>query len=81
MEIIEVVGIRNVDFTDKNKRQIVGSSVYYLIDDENVNGKMCGKLFVSEERAQHMSYFPEVGDIVAVSYDRFGKPVDFKLIK
>lgn len=80
MEIIEVVGLRNVDFTDSKNRHVAGTSIYFVIEDEGVVGKMTGKLFISRDRKVNTSYFPAVGDVVAVSYDRYGKPVDFKLI-
>lgn len=80
MEVIEVVGIRDVNFTDKSNRTISGISIYYLCEDDNVDGRMCGKLFVSKERAQNLAFIPEVGDTVEVSYDRFGKPASFKKI-
>lgn len=78
MEVIEVVGLREVNFTDDNGRTVDGTSIYFLIFADGVNGKMTGKLFVSRDRKKQMSYFPAVGDEVAVNYDRFGKPADFK---
>lgn len=80
MERIEVVGMRNVDFTDNKGRHVDGTSIYYLIEDTGVTGKMTGKLFISRDRKINTNYFPAVGDVVAVSYDRYGKPVDFELI-
>lgn len=78
MEIIEVVGLRDVDFVDDKGREVKGTSVYYLIQAEGVNGKMSGKLFVSAERKSTLKVFPKPGDVVAVSYDRYGKPSEFK---
>ena len=78
MEIIEVVGLREVNFTDDNGRTVSGTSIYFLMASDGVDGKMSGKLFVSNERKKQMSYFPLIGDEVAVNYDRFGKPADFK---
>ena len=78
MEIIEVVGLREVKFTDDKGRTVDGTSIYFLMAANGVDGKMTGKLFVSGDRKKQMSYFPLIGDEVAVSYDRFGKPADFK---
>ncbi|MDY3692472.1 MAG: hypothetical protein SO072_10955 [Dysosmobacter sp.] len=81
MEVIEVVGMRDVNFTDDNGRKVEGTSVFYLIQADGVVGKMAGKLFVSKDRRSGMDYFPAVGEKVAVNYDRYGKPSQFKPIK
>ena len=80
MEIIEVVGLRDVNFTDDKGRSVDGTSVYYLIQADGVEGKMSGKLFVSRDRRKQLSFFPAPGDTVAVSYDRYGKASEFKLV-
>ena len=80
MEKLEIVGLRDVKFTDDNGRTVDGISVYYLIDADGVTGKMAGKLFVSRDRVKNMGFFPVVGDTVEVSYDRFGKASGFKLV-
>ena len=69
-----------MNFTDDNGRTVDGTSVYYLIAADGVVGRMSGKLFVSRERRKLMSFFPEVGDEVQVSYDRYGKASEFKLV-
>lgn len=81
MELIEVVGIRNVDFTDKEGKSVSGTSVYYLIDADGMEGRVSGKLFVNPQRRKNMSFFPHVGDTVFVNYDRYGKPVEFSPVK
>lgn len=80
MEIIEVVGLRDVKFTDDNGRMVDGTSVFYVMSADGVVGKMSGKLFVSRDRRKQMVFFPEVGDTCAVSYDRHGKATEFKLV-
>lgn len=80
MEKIDIVGLRDVNFTDDNGRTVDGTSVFYLVSADGVEGKMAGKLFVSRERRKQLSFFPSVGDTVAVSYDRYGKPTDFVLV-
>lgn len=81
MEIIEVVGLREVNFKDDNGKLIEGTSVYYLIAADGVVGKMAGKMFISHVRKDSMDHFPSVGEKVAVSYDRYGKPTQFKPLK
>ena len=80
MEIIEVVGLRDVNFTDDNGRTVDGTSVFYLMQSDGVVGKMAGKVFVGRERRKQLVFFPEVGDTCAVSYDRYGKVTEFKLV-
>ena len=78
MEKIEIVGLRDVNFTDDSGRVVDGTSVYYLTAVDDVQGKMSGKLFVSRERRKQLSFFPTVGDTVMVIYDRRGKAIDFQ---
>lgn len=78
MEKIEIVGLRDVNFTDDNGRMVDGTSVFYLTTADGVQGKMSGKLFVSRERRKQLSFFPSVGDTAAVFYDRYGKATDFQ---
>lgn len=80
MEIIEVVGWRRVNFTDDKGKTIDGYSIYFTMESSNVEGKMAGKMFISIDRYQKLNYFPKPGDVVAVQYDRYGKPADFKLM-
>lgn len=80
MEIIEVVGLRDVSFKDGD-RLIEGSTIYLLIAADGVVGMKADKLFVGRDRSRNMEYFPKVGDKCAVSYDRYGKPTQFKPIK
>lgn len=77
MERIEVVGTRNVDFTDKQGRPVQGLSLYFLQYSDNVDGKMADKMFVGSGRLSTVGYLPKPGDVVDVHYDRFGKPVEF----
>lgn len=80
MEVIEVVGLREVDFKDGDK-VIKGTSIYYLMIADDVQGKVSGKLFVGADRRDQIGGIPAVGEKVAVSYDRYGKPTQFKPIK
>lgn len=46
MEIVEIVGYREVDFTDERGKQVVGRSYYYVAPSEGVVGKNIGKLWI-----------------------------------
>lgn len=78
METIEILGVRDVDFTDDNGRRVCGRSVYYAREDSRIDGRITGKLFVSQQRIARLSYFPRPGDLVVVFYDRFAKPCEFR---
>lgn len=77
MEKIEIVGVRELNFKDDNGRQVEGTQLYYLMDDDRTVGKMAGKLFLSVQRRSSVSFVPNPGDIVFVNYDRYGRPVEF----
>lgn len=81
MEVMEIVGRRKVNFTDDNGRNVNGYSLYYVMDDDNTEGKMAGKMFLSEQRKEGLNYFPAPGEKVKVSYDRYGRPVEFVSVK
>lgn len=80
MEIIEIVGKKHVDFTDDTGKRICGWSIYYLMNDDRTEGKMCGKMFLSEEKVKTLS-LPAVGTTCEVSYDRYGRASKFVAVK
>lgn len=80
METIMIVGMREVDFTDKDGRSVHGWSFYFTMEDSKVIGVMAGKVFVSADKLAFFSHSPSVGDTVRVMYNRFGKPEDFVLV-
>lgn len=81
MEKIKIVGIRDVDFTDKNGRQVTGVSLYYLYHHDRVRGEAADKVFVPSGRFQNFDYVPQLGDEVYAHYDRFGKVSEFTPVK
>lgn len=80
MEILEIVGRKHVDFTDDKGKHIVGWSIYYLMDDDHTEGKMAGKMFISEDRASSLQ-LPVPGTKCEVSYDRYGRATRFVVCK
>lgn len=81
MEKIEVVGTKKVNFKDDSGRVVDGLSVFYLMDDDNTVGKMAAKLFISAARLDTLNHIPAVGEKCTVNYDRYGRPVEFTVIK
>lgn len=78
MEIVTIVGMRDVKFTDKNDKVIDGMSFYFTMEVDGVVGVQTGKMFLSRERVNRLDRVPQVGEKVAVSYDRYGKPTEFR---
>ena len=81
MEKIEVVGTKKVNFKDDSGRVVDGLSVFYLMDDDNTVGKMAGKMFISAARMDTLNHIPSAGEKCVVNYDRYGRPVEFTVIK
>lgn len=79
MEIMTVVGIRRIDFTDDSGKRINGYSIYYTMEADGVVGLTAGKLYLPAEKAANM-VIPQPGEKVEVMYDRYGKPVKFTVV-
>lgn len=80
MEILTIVGKREVNFQDDAGKKIDGVSFYFTMEADGVIGVMAGKLFLSRDRVNRLERVPAVGEKVAVSYDRYGKPTEFRPI-
>lgn len=79
MEIMTIVGKRDVSFTDQKTGSLVeGVSFYFTMEADGVDGLMAGKLYLTLDRIKRLERIPKVGEKVAVSYDRYGKPSEFK---
>lgn len=81
MEKLTVVGLRSVDFVNDNGRAVKGYSVYYTMDDPDVNGMMASKLFVKHARWDGLRVKPVPGSTYMVFYDRYGRVANFELVK
>lgn len=79
MDVITIVGKKNVEFKGEKGETVRGVSLFYLMDAPNVEGKETGKYFMSDAKVKSLSYMPRVGDAVRVYYNRFGKPEDFAI--
>lgn len=80
MEIINVVGKRRVDFVDDKGKCVVGTTLYYTMKSDGVEGVMSAKMFISDEKASQVP-LPPVGTTVEVSYDRYGRASKFTVVK
>ena len=81
MAKMQVIGYRNVSFKDdKTNKEITGISIYTTCEDDRVTGLMAEKLFLGNRILSDTHYTPKVGDIVVVSYNKYGKPDDIQLV-
>lgn len=76
MEVLEFVGRKHVDFMDDHGKHICGWSLFYLMDDDKTEGRMAGKMFISDDRCSKLT-LPVPGTVCEVSYDRYGRPTKF----
>ena len=79
MEIVEIVGYREVDFTDERGKQVVGRSYYYVAPSEGVVGKNIGKLWIPRNRIGSFKWLPMPGDTVNVLIGFGGRVNGFEL--
>lgn len=71
-ELLTIVGFRYVNFKDDSGKLVQGYTLYYTQDstDENTEGLICGKQFISATR---VDYDPVIGDKVVFRYNKYGK--------
>lgn len=71
---MKVIGIRHVDFTAADGKQVSGYTVFcsYPIA-RNGQGFGVEKIFLSDNKLANIGYFPELDDEINVSYNRWGK--------
>lgn len=82
MDVVTIVGTRDVNFKDRKTGEIIsGVSLYYTQQVEGVHGLVADKLFLSSDRLNMIGVLPNINDVVCVDYDRYGKPVGFRPYK
>lgn len=72
-----VIGIQKVDFKAQDGNVIKGTKLYLTFDKDYVDGKACETIFVKESISL---VGIEVGDLITVNYNKFGKVQDVKLV-
>lgn len=71
-----VIGVRKIDYDNKEGKHISGYRLYVLYSDNRVVGDACMEVFISSR----ISYNPTVGDHVFLLYNRYGSVADVQLI-
>ena len=79
----EVVGVRRTDFQPKDGDKIQGYSVYVTHTDDGVNGRVAERFFLSDRKLRDDvgGWVPNPGDKFSMSFNRYGKPDEIKLLK
>lgn len=72
----ELVGMRDVDFTGSDGKQVRGMHLFFTYKDANVQGLATDKVFVSYERFQKLSFVPELGGKCELRYNKYGRVAD-----
>lgn len=80
--VCDVVGVRRTDFEPKDGSPVRGFSVYVTHEEEGVDGLVAERLFMSDARiGRNMpGWIPKVGDQFSFSYNRYGKPDEFRFV-
>ena len=69
---VEIVGIQGVDYVSrKTNKQVTGTTLHVTYPRDNVEGVVCESIFVSSRSSIDLSGI-HVGDIVDLSYNRYG---------
>lgn len=79
MEVMTIVGWRDMSFKGNDGQPVQGRQFFFLMDDSQVTGQMAGKFFLSAQALTTVGYIPGVGDVVEVYYNRFGKVSQIRL--
>ena len=67
----EIIGFRGYDFTDKDGRQVSGTSLFVAFEEEGVTGRAAERLSVNSAIALPSGIKP--GDKININFNRRGK--------
>ena len=73
MEEIMCVGLRHIDFVNREGERVFGTSVFYTQEVENIEGVAAGKLWVPGDKWFDLKVQPKVGGKYTVFYNKKGK--------
>ena len=68
---MKLIGIKSVDFTDKEGKQIKGTSLYVTYEDEYTDGLVAEKIWVNSNATMDSNI--RVGCNVDFVYNKYGK--------
>lgn len=73
-----VKGVQKVDYKNKEGRQVTGTNLHCVYDMKSVEGEAVEKIYVSSKLECPIV---KVGDIIDVTYNKFGSIESIGLIK
>lgn len=71
MMIYDVIGYRNSSFKSSDGNTISGVTMYLTYSDSSVTGLVADRVFISTNKLN--GYVPQLGDVVDVEYNKYGK--------
>ena len=73
--VYEVLGFRDVNFTDDSGRQVKGISLFARTPsvDSGWHGHQVDKFFINNEQLQLMGFQPVEGMLFTPTFNRYGK--------
>lgn len=81
MEEIKVVGLKHVDFVNREGERVNGTSVFFTQAEDHVEGEAAGKLWVPAEKWDGLKVRPKVGGQYVVYFNKKGKVQTFADVK
>lgn len=70
----KIIGIKNIDYTNKSGRKVTGTELHVSYKDNRVNGEAVDKFYISS--AVNDCKLAKVGANVNILFNQYGK-VDF----
>ena len=74
--IYTLIGRRDVNFKGSDGHQVNGVNLWFSYEDDDIEGVAVDKVFISANRVQDMSFFPEIGGQCVLFYNKYGKVAD-----
>lgn len=68
----KVYGIQEVNYTNKQNKQVLGTSFHVLHKDSRVNGECAESIFISDRLDIGDVENVKLGDTIDVTYNRYG---------
>lgn len=83
-EVFEVLTVRDLDFQDQNKKQVKGMQLWLIreTDEKAWNGHEVLKVWIPDgHRCESDVAMLKRGDVIEITWDRRGKPVNISLVR
>lgn len=75
-----VVGIQNVDYTNRNQRHVSGLYLYIAEDIQNGVGLKVDRVFISQTKLDSLSKKPEIDSTVEIFYNKYGNITKIEVV-